>query len=291
MSSSGQHLGENKYPIDVEHGAEMARLLGQEQLVTKGMGGLLAEHSDLSRIHYVLDIGCGPGGWVQELAFNYPDIEVVGIDISASMIGFARSQAQAQHLGNAHFKVMDATKPLAFPDASFDLINARSIVSFMGPEDWPRLTQECMRLLRPGGVLRLTEGEWSFANSPALETLGRMFTQSLYRAGQSLSPTGYGFGVTPLLRHFLQKAGYQHIAHKAHALDVSAGSEGHRSCFTNTQALFPLAQPFLLKWGVTTKEEVERLYQEVLVEMLSEDFCCVTFMLTVWGEKPRVETE
>jgi SAM-dependent methyltransferase len=255
------------------------------------MGGLLTERSDLSDIHYVLDIGCGPGGWVQELAFRYSDIEVVGIDISTSMIDFARSQAQAQHLDNAYFKVMDATKPLAFADGSFDLINARSIVTFMKPEDWPQLTQECMRLLRPGGVLRLTEGEWSFGNSPALETLGRLFAQSLYRAGQSLSRTGYCFGVTPLLRHFLQQAGYQHIAHMAHALDVSAGSEGYRSCFRNTQALFPLVQPFLLKWGMTTKEELERLYQEVLAEMLSEEFCCVTFMLTVWGEKPWIAIE
>jgi len=282
MSSSDQ----NKYFIDVEHGAEMARLLDQERLFTKGMGGLLAERSDLSGLHSVLDIGCGPGGWVQELAFNYPDIEAVGIDISVSMIEFARDQAQSQHLDNAYFQVLDATKPLAFADGTFDLINARSIVGFMRPTDWPRLMQECLRLLRPGGVLRLTESDSGLVTSPALETITRIGAQAFFRAGQSLSPTGYFLGATPLLRQFLHRAGYQHIQHMAHAIDFSAGSEAHYGIFKDMQKLIPLAQPFLLKWGMITKEELDRLYHQMLAEMLSEDFCGVFFLLTVWGEKP-----
>jgi SAM-dependent methyltransferase len=288
MSLSGQNSDENKYIIDVEHGAEMARLLGQERLFTQGMGGLFAERSDLSGIHCVLDIGCGPGGWIQELAFRQPDIEAVGIDISVSMINFARAQAESQHLGNAHFKVMDTTKPLAFADGTFDLINARSIVGFMKPADWPVLTQECMRLLRPGGVLRLTEADNGLVTSPALETLTRIGAQALHRARQSLSSTGYFLGAVPMLKRFLQKAGYQHIDHMAHAIDFSAGSEAHYGLFKDMQILFPLAQPFLLRWGMTAKEELERLYQEMLAEMLSEEFCGVFFLFTAWGEKPQI---
>jgi SAM-dependent methyltransferase len=286
MSSSSQHSSENTYFIDVEHGAEMARLLGQERYFTKGMGGLLAERSDLSGLHYVLDIGCGPGGWVQELAFCYPDTEVVGIDISVSMINFACAQAKSQHLGNAHFKVMDATKPLAFADGSFDLINARSIMGFMRPAAWPVLMQECLRLLRPGGVLRLTEADSPLVNSAAVEMLNRMVSQALFRAGQSLSPSGHFYGTVPLLRQFLHRAGYQHIQHMAHAVDFSAGSEGNRGSFEDARAIFALLQPFFLKWGVATKEEIEQAYQQALVDMLSDDFCGVFFLFTAWGEKP-----
>jgi hypothetical protein len=40
--------------------------------------------------------------------------------------------------------------------------------------------------------------------------------------------------------------------------------------------------------GVTTSEEVERVYQHMLVEMQSETFCAIGFYLTVWGKKtPR----
>ncbi len=51
---------------------------------------------------------------------------------------------------------MNALKPLAFEDASFDLINMRFIAAFMHQEMWPKLFLECRRLLRPGGMLRIT---------------------------------------------------------------------------------------------------------------------------------------
>src|SRR6266702_3784957 len=103
---------ENAYVIDIESAAELARLLHQDRHVTKSMGGLLAEQSDISNIHDVIDVACGPGGWALEVADRYPDIKVVGIDISKSMIEYARALAKAQKLKNVEFLVMDALKPL-----------------------------------------------------------------------------------------------------------------------------------------------------------------------------------
>jgi len=38
--------------------------------------------------------------------------------------------------------------------------------------------------------------------------------------------------------------------------------------------------------GVTTQQEVEQLYQQLLVELQAEDFGGVGFYLTVEGKKP-----
>lgn len=65
----------NSYFIDAENAAEMARLVYQDQLLTRTMGGVLAEQSDLSNIHNVLDIACGPGGWVLDVARANPRME------------------------------------------------------------------------------------------------------------------------------------------------------------------------------------------------------------------------
>src|SRR6266704_4026528 len=92
---------ENVYFNDPESGAEMARLLSQDRLITRGMGGLFSERSDLSGIHRILDAACGPGGWALEVASTYPEIEVVGFDVSQAMIDYARVQAQARGLENA----------------------------------------------------------------------------------------------------------------------------------------------------------------------------------------------
>ena len=162
----------NTYLNDAESAAEMARLIDQDRAVTEVMGGLLPENPDFAGITQVLDIACGPGSWVQEVAFAHPDIEVIGFDISKTMIEYARQMAQVRGLSNAQFKVMDATKPLAFPDNSFDLVNARTIAGFMPQASWPALIKECLRVTRPGGSIRLTETDaWGVTNSLAFETL------------------------------------------------------------------------------------------------------------------------
>uniref|UniRef100_UPI0035E452C3 class I SAM-dependent methyltransferase n=1 Tax=Thermogemmatispora sp. TaxID=1968838 RepID=UPI0035E452C3 len=59
---------------------------------------------------------------------------------------------------------------LDWPDASFDLINGRLLCGFMLPAAWPRLLAECHRLLKPGGIIRLTEVEPMLTISAAYET-------------------------------------------------------------------------------------------------------------------------
>ncbi|MBX5458101.1 MAG: class I SAM-dependent methyltransferase [Thermogemmatispora sp.] len=121
------------YVIDPEQVAELAHLMQQERVVTEGMGGLLPEGQELPEDGRVLDLACGPGGWAMEVAFTYPQMSVYGVDISPSLIEYARGQAQARHLENVHFRVMNIMQPLAFPVSFFDLINARFIAWFMVP--------------------------------------------------------------------------------------------------------------------------------------------------------------
>ncbi len=186
---------DNVYFNDPENVAEMARLLGQDRLITKGMGGLFSERFDLSGIHRILDLACGPGGWALEVAFTYPKIEVVGVDVSRAMIDYANAQVRVQGLNNASFQVMDIQKPLDFPDGSFDLVNAR-FINFLPAAAWPRLMQELRRITRPGGVIRLTESEWwYFTNSPALENLNAMIIRALKLQGESF----YRLQIVPAL--------------------------------------------------------------------------------------------
>ncbi len=180
----------NVYISDSESGAEMARLLDQDRLITKGMGGLFPERSNgFSGMHRVLDGACGPGGWALEVAFTHPDIEVVGFDISQAMIDYANGQARVQALDNASFHVMNLLKPLDFPNSSFDLVNVR-FVNFLPAATWPQFVHELARITHSGGFIRLTESEWwYFSTSPALETLNSMVIQAIKVQG-GFSQTG-----------------------------------------------------------------------------------------------------
>ena len=283
-SSTGPS-GYEGYIMDAENAAEMARLMIQDHLLTQAMGGLVPEQTDLSQVYHVLDIACGPGGWLLDLVTQHPHLQGVGIDISQLMIEYATSLATSQGLSNVQFHVMDATQPLDFPDNSFDLVNGRILTGFLSTHHWSALLQECARITRQGGILRITEAEWGFTNSAALDTLSGFTALGLYRAGHSFSPHGRTIGTVNVLRLLLQQAGYEAIQHRAHAVDFSAGTDVHESNVQNLLVVFKQVQPFFAQMQLATEEELQRLYEQMEEDLQTEDFCGIDFYLTVWGRK------
>src|SRR6266702_939385 len=104
-ASSGEQVYEG-YLSDAENAAEMARLIIQDRLLTQSMGGLVPEPIDLSQIYRVLDIGCGPGGWLLDLGTHVPHIQGTGIDISHLMVQYENSLVTSEGLSNVRFEVM-----------------------------------------------------------------------------------------------------------------------------------------------------------------------------------------
>src|SRR6266851_7446297 len=275
MSPSSSDLSGRKirFEFDTESGETMAWLLNFDKIITKGMGGTLPEQADLSGIKRVLDIACGPGGWALEVAREHLEIEVTGIDISESMIRFAKALATSRGYDNASFKVMDVKQPLVFADASFDLVNERTLYGVMGPGEWPQLLAECKRILRPGGIIRLTELEMPVTTSPALNELWYLHTRAFYKLGRSFSVDEWHIGINAVLKRLLRDAGFQDIKHQGHVIDISAGTADFEGFFRHFVYVFGLAKPFLLKVTGLTEQEYDRLYQHMQAEMLSSDFC------------------
>jgi ubiquinone/menaquinone biosynthesis C-methylase UbiE len=287
MSTSSGPLDEHTYFIDAENAAEMARLTNLGHLITRNMDGLFPKTIDLFQVQRILDIACGPGRWVLDVAQTYPDKKVTGIDISRLMIEYAKAQAREKGLNNVQFQVMDALKPLEFPDNSFDLVNARFISGFMSKAVWPKVIQEAMRVTRPGGVIRLTDIESAITNSPSAEKLFELGSRALYLSGQSFSVDGRNVGITPMLGRLLRDAGCINIQKAAYAIDFSFGMEEYTSEYQDLRTFLKLIQPFLVKVGVTTQEEVNALYNRAMAEMQSPDFCGIWPFLSVWGTKPE----
>jgi SAM-dependent methyltransferase len=181
---------------------------------------------------------------------------------------------------------MNVLNPLEFPDASFDFVNARLLSAFMPTAVWPSFVQECVRITRPGGIIRLTEGEWEFTNSVACEQVADMLARAMWLDGKSFSPDGKRFGATLMISQFLRESGLINIQRRAYALDFSFGAEAHETMYQNSMMSYPLLSPFLVKMGVTTKEEYDQLCDQISYEWQIPTFRGLFFLLSVWGTKP-----
>lgn len=275
---------EGSYIVDAESPAELARLLSQDRFFTKLLG-LFPEGLHLDPLRNVLDLACGPGGWALEMANTFPAAQIIGVDISAGMVGYAQQLAEVQQLPNTRFRVMDIHQPLDFPDNFFDFVNARLLSGSMTKGTWPLLIQECRRILRPGGIICLTEDEWGITNSSAFQQLGTLLTQAMYLDGRTFSADGHQFAITPMLRPLLRKAGFIDIQSKANYMDHSVGTELWEPFYRDLLVVYKLVQPFIIAKGIATQEKLNLLYEQLPVEMQSENFCALWFVLSAWGKK------
>jgi len=277
----------HSYVIDSDQPAETARIIEQSKLFTQAMGGLIPDELDVSSVRRVLDLGCGPGQWTGDVAFEYPEWEVVGVDINATMIEYAHAVARSQGRPNISFESMDLTHPLAFADASFDLINARFIVGFQDTTSWPVLLAECRRVLAPGGILLLSEGERGISNSPALQRLEGWLTRALYEQGRTFSVDGQTIGIVHMLGRLLQQAGFVGMDQRPFVLDASYDSSLYASSWREFEVTYALLQPYLVGSGVVDATTYDRCYRWMLAETRHVDFRCLAFGLSAWGRKPE----
>lgn len=98
----------------------------------------------------ILDMGCGIGTSTVPAAVAFPQAEVHGIDVGASMLRYAH--ARAEHLGAAvHFSQQNA-EHTNFPDGHFDIVYSCVVLHETSQSAMANILAESKRLLRPGGI-------------------------------------------------------------------------------------------------------------------------------------------
>jgi ubiquinone/menaquinone biosynthesis C-methylase UbiE len=263
---------------------EMHRLQGQDQLLTTGMGGVLPEQPDLTRFRTILDVGCGTGGWLIEVAKTIPTCtRLVGVDVSRTFTDYARAQAEAAGVSDrVEFRTMDALLMLNFPDHSFDLVNHRLASGWIRTWEWPKLLSEYRRVSRRDGIVRITEPEVAWeSNSPALSRIVELYIQAFYQAGHLFTPTANG--VNGELARLLSLHGLLEVQTRSCAIEYRAGTPGGQRMFEDARVVYRTALPFLRKW-MRVPEDYEQTYQQMLVEMQQPDFVETWNVLTAWGK-------
>jgi ubiquinone/menaquinone biosynthesis C-methylase UbiE len=265
---------------------EMQRLHLQNQLITAALGGVLPEQADPTRFHCVLDVACGTGGWLIELAKTVPTIpQLVGVDISRRMLDAARAEAETQQVHDrVTFHLMDALRLFDFPEDLFDLANLRFAVSFLRTWEWSRVLHELQRVTQPGGIIRLTEADLpDQSTSPALLRLSHLLAHAYSQAGKYFRPQA--IGVASELAGLLEQQGLQQVQTRVYRPEVRGGTVEGQLFSEDMSYLFRTNMPFLRKW-IRLPDDYEQLYQQMQAEMQQPDFVVTNQTITAWGSKP-----
>jgi len=284
--------GDNHYFIDVESPTEAARLIHQGTLLTQALGGPLdgLEEPERQQLRSILDVACGPGEWVLQVAEAYNAITttttVTGIDLSRQMIDYATSQAKMKDLVNATFERMDILQPWKFADDTFDLVNARTIMAVVPTPHWPTVLRECRRVTRPGGLIRLTECEMPVSASPHHMRLNDLISQATLRAGHGFSTDGHQIAITPMLLPLLKGIGCQHIRSKGYGISLTAGSQWYESVLQQAIVSYQLLRPFVVGKGLIAEDDFEALTLLALADMQAPDFSAIWYFFSAWGKVP-----
>lgn len=161
----------------------------------------------------VLDIGCGSGWALIEMAAAYPQSRFTGYDISEESIGRAQRFAEERGVSNVTFQVQDVSQMNAVSE--FDLVTAFDVIHDQANP--AQVLSEVNAALRPGGTFLMQDiAASSHVEKNIPNPLGPMFyaISTMHCMTVSLAQGGAGLGTCwgrELACEMLEEAGFNNI--------------------------------------------------------------------------------
>lgn len=227
----------------------------------------------------VLDVGCGSGVILAELARRWPGSSLVGIDGSLGRLMHAR-EALA-HYTNASAESCDATN-LHFADDSFDLVYSRFLLEYLAERK--RAVHEMVRVCRPGGEVLLQDLDGQLVwHHPADEPM----QSSLERVIEYLGRIGFDPFVGRKLFQLAQQAGLEDITVQIEPYHQIAGAATNTQLY-QWQSKLDIARPTIAK-ALGSLEAADQMITRFLDFLRRADTLSFSLLFTVRGTKPALK--
>jgi arsenite methyltransferase len=213
----------------------------------------------------ILDVGCGPGFYAEELLAEVGDTgAVVGVDSSPQMLAVAARRAEQR--SNVAFREGDATS-LPVESGSFDAAFSVQVIEYVA--DAGRALAELHRAVRPGGRVVVWDVDWttvSWHSTDAARMERALHAWDAHLAHPALPRT---------LTRRLRSAGFEDVAAEGH---VFATTELVADAYVG--AIFPLIEQFVAERSGPEEGKAWAADQHELDERGEFFFSCTQFCFT-----------
>jgi SAM-dependent methyltransferase len=227
--------------------AAVRRLLVLHKIYAPAGRRLLLEAGLKPGMH-VADFGCGVGATTRVLSeFVGPSGSVCGIDISADQLEEAAETCANAGLTNVSFHNADACGT-GLPGCSFDLVYCRFLLLHLTTPD--ACLAEMRRILKPGGILVIEDGDVASAGSVPATAL----TTGVSLLMRLAASRGLDYSLANNLFHLVKRAGFVEPQIEIHQ---PAGSRGHHGDLLT--ATLEEARPALVSARLITAQDLDKL--------------------------------
>lgn len=192
-----RYMSQVPYALPKDFG-EIQRLDFQHFLLKYGLQGNYL--SPIERPLSILDVGCGTGRWAMELAQQFPQANVIGVDVVPTE-QFTAGYGLVKPPNNYRFVSGNVMERLPFADNTFDFVHQRLLIAALPRDRWPFVVRELARVTKPGGWVELAEcgGPQDSPDSPYPQLWNTWIA--------FLRARGIDFTIGPTIGAMLQQAG------------------------------------------------------------------------------------
>lgn len=251
---------------------------------------LVPAHIAIQNMSVVLDIGCGAGDWLIDMARLYPGVQMYGLDINHETLKLARERCIHSHLVNIQWRQINSLQDAPLLNGYVDLIHLRRCHYWITPQRWYTFFTSCQRILKPGGWISAIDIEMVELSSPAFMTLRHALLHTLQQLNHCMDTTANSYGVLPRLPHMLHEASFTQVGYELYAIDLGfmSGQSG-QSFLSLVLDNFYSVRTAIIQYGELTEEAFDKLVSQIRIDLQDPYLCGWGFLISAYGKRRERE--